>query len=122
MIYTSYFANLKNIPEDITPIAICRFPPKLWYGQRSYALAPTLKAMKDYQETGNVKLFRERYFENLNSLDPHVTARVLKMMNPDGCDKDIVLVCYEKPDKFCHRHLVAEWFNEHGIECKEWEG
>ena len=28
---------------------------------------------------------------------------------------DIVLLCYEKPDEFCHRHLVAEWFNRNGI-------
>ena len=121
MIYTSYFANLRNIPEDITPVAICRFMPSGWYGARSYALTPTLKALRDYQETGDEELFRKRYFENLNSLDPHVMARVLEMMNPDVCGNGIVLVCYEGPGKFCHRHLVAEWLNENGIECKEWE-
>ena len=31
----------------------------------------------------------------------------------------IALVCYEKPSDFCHRHLVADWFNKNGIECKE---
>ena len=25
-----------------------------------------------------------------------------------------VLLCYEKPPKFCHRSLVAEWINSHG--------
>jgi SAM-dependent methyltransferase len=33
----------------------------------------------------------------------------------------IALICYEKPSDFCHRHLVADWLNENGIECKEWE-
>lgn len=34
---------------------------------------------------------------------------------------DICLVCYEKPCDFCHRHLVADWLNEHGFKCKEWQ-
>ena len=29
--------------------------------------------------------------------------------------------CYEKPSDFCHRHLVADWLNKNGVECKELE-
>ena len=25
---------------------------------------------------------------------------------------DVALCCFEEPDKFCHRHLIAEWLNE----------
>ena len=32
----------------------------------------------------------------------------------------IALICYEKPTDFCHRHLVADWFNKNGILCEEW--
>ena len=122
MIYTSYFANLKNIPENITPIAICRFPPKSWYGTRAYTLIPTLKALKDYQNTGDEETFRKRYFEGIDGLDAKLLANILAQMNPNSDTHDVVLVCYEGPGKFCHRHLVAEWFNANGIECKEWEG
>ncbi len=31
-IYTSYFANLKNIPDNIVPISICRRSPKGYDG------------------------------------------------------------------------------------------
>lgn len=34
-IYTSYFANLKNIPANIVPISISRKPPK-GYGGMEY--------------------------------------------------------------------------------------
>ena len=30
-----------------------------------------------------------------------------------------VLLCFEKTGDFCHRHIVAEWFNNNGFECKE---
>ena len=39
-----------------------------------------------------------------------------------GYDKDVALVCYEKPSDFCHRHLVADWLNKNGFECKEFVG
>jgi uncharacterized protein (DUF488 family) len=31
----------------------------------------------------------------------------------------VILICYEKPSDFCHRHLVAKWFIENGINCEE---
>ena len=27
-------------------------------------------------------------------------------------NRDIALLCFEKPSDFCHRHLVASWLNE----------
>ena len=35
-------------------------------------------------------------------------------------NKDIALVCYEKPSDFCHRHLVAKWLKENGYNVEEW--
>ena len=32
---------------------------------------------------------------------------------------EIALVCYEKPEDFCHRHILAAWLEEYNI--KEWE-
>ena len=40
----------------------------------------------------------------------------LKLLVPN---KSIALICYEKPEDFCHRHLVAKWFSENGVNCKE---
>jgi uncharacterized protein (DUF488 family) len=33
--------------------------------------------------------------------------------------KDIVLLCYEKPEDFCHRHIVQEFLNENGFKTSE---
>ena len=33
---------------------------------------------------------------------------------------DTILLCYEGKDKFCHRHLLAEWLNDkYGLDIKE---
>jgi hypothetical protein len=65
----------------------------------------------------------------------HFQKEVLDTLNPDQvyqdlmkfCEKshmnpeetDIILLCYEKPNEFCHRHLVANWLSENGYECRE---
>ena len=40
---------------------------------------------------------------------------VLRKLNPEEIyeklGKDAILLCYEKPEQFCHRHLIAEWLN-----------
>lgn len=32
MIYTTYFANVKNLPSDVVPISICLNAPDGWDG------------------------------------------------------------------------------------------
>jgi hypothetical protein len=42
--------------------------------------------------------------ETLSKLDPLNVYRKLPA--------NAILLCHEKPPKFCHRHVVAAWFNE----------
>ena len=54
-------------------------------------------------EEENTKYYIEQYYkEVLSKLDPMETYEELKYD---------VLLCYEEPEEFCHRHIVAEWFN-----------
>ena len=55
--------------------------------------------------------------EVLDRLDIHAVLSELRQLT---CSEDIALVCYEKPEDFCHRHLVANWFRENGIQIKEY--
>ena len=35
--------------------------------------------------------------------------------------EDAVILCWEAPDKFCHRHIVAEWLSYSlGIDIEEY--
>lgn len=42
MIYTSYFANVKSLPSEVIPIAICGGVPEWWCGLQ-YRKLPYLK-------------------------------------------------------------------------------
>ena len=56
-----------------------------------------------------VKLYYETVLNKINAQE---------LYNKLG--DDAVLLCYESPEKFCHRHLVANYFKEKiNIEIKE---
>lgn len=107
MIYTSYFAKYKG--KDGVSIATkqppgCNFPV-------FQPLVPELDLVWGYKR-GQLteEEYKNTYFKQLSTLDVQHVAKALE---------NKVLLCWEGSDKFCHRHLVAEWLNSHGILCKE---
>lgn len=120
MIYTSYFAKLKKLPENCIPISICGKAPSWYTGKQYKKLAPKYDFFMKWKQTHDndfyIKCFKEQVLDNL-SVD-NVTTELYDGLTTDN---DIVLLCYEKPTDFCHRHLVADWFNQNGITVKELE-
>lgn len=123
MIYTTYFGNLKKLPKNIIPISICGKAPNWWTGLQYKKLAPKYQFFMEWKKNKDNSYYIEHYNEEvLNGLQASEVVADLKHL----CDKsmysdcDIALVCYEKPEDFCHRHLVANWLEENGYECKEW--
>ena len=125
MIYTSYFAKLKSLPENIIPISICGKAPDWYKGLQYKKLAPKygffMEWKKNHDNNYYIKCFSEQVLDKLNVLT--VMRDLIDLVNSteDHIGKEIALICYEKPSDFCHRHLVAEWLNSNGIQCKEWD-
>ena len=117
MIYTSYFANLRNIPNTITPIAICGKAPDWYKGLQYKKLAPKYSFFSKWKENKDNGYYTTEFFKQvLCQLDINDTVSELLSMSPT---QDIALICYEKPSDFCHRHLVSKWLNYNGILCTE---
>ena len=118
MIYTSYFAKVNKLPDNIVPISISAKPPRGYKGLQYKKLAPTYQILMDWKETGDTETYIEEYDDNvLSNFKPVKIVTELIQMS-EG--KDIALICFEKPDDFCHRHLVAEWLTNAGFECSEY--
>ena len=118
MIYTSYFAQLKNIPDNIVPITICGKAPDWYKGIQYKKLAPKYDFFVKWKQNNDnnyyIKCFIEQVLSKLNAKD--VEQELYKLSN----NKDVVFICYEKPENFCHRHIVSAWFNYNRINCTEW--
>jgi uncharacterized protein (DUF488 family) len=125
MIYTGYFAQLKNYPTYVVPISICAKAPDWYKGLQYKKLAPKYSILMDYKQDKNEKIYTERFNkEVLDLLDPEDTVNNLlaAVGNFKGLNyfTEIILLCYEKPSDFCHRHIVADWLISYGYETQEY--
>ena len=121
-IYTSYFGALKKLPQDFAPIAICGKMMFPWSGLRYPKLAPKRAFFDEWKRTGDNDYYIQHFYDEvLLPLNPREVISELFDLVGDR-KKTICLMCYETPEKFCHRHLVADWLNGmDGITCMEWE-
>ena len=121
MIYTTYFARLKYLPENVVPISICGKAPDWYKGLEYKKLAPKYDFFKEWKKNHDndyfIKCFNEQVLGVLNA-----RSVIEDLENLTGhYVSDIALVCYEKSTDFCHRHLVREWLIENNFKCKEFE-
>ncbi len=111
MIYTSYFGNSKKW-KNMSVISIARHMPKGLDIPMYPPLYPPADLLWAYKEG---RISQEEYVN-------WYTKAVLNHLNvkeeAEGLD-EWVLLCYEKPGDFCHRNIVAKWFQDNGYECKE---
>ena len=137
MIYTSYFAKLKSLPDNIIPISISGKAPDWYTGVQYKKLAPKYDFFMKWKENHDndyyIKCFNERVLNVISAKE--VLSDIYKLLPEkfkDNLESDIynwfdnpfnhiALICYEKPSDFCHRHLVADWLNKNGFRCEEWQ-
>jgi hypothetical protein len=119
MIYTSYFGKYRGDKG----VSIARWTPKWFVGETLLCFAPSTDLLNWWKKLtpelqhklDNQMTYVERYNrETLEPLVPYVHELAKQL---DGK----VLLCYEKPEDFCHRHIVANWFCKYGYLCDELE-
>lgn len=119
MIYTSYFAKLKSLPDDVVPIAICGKPPTWYTGLAYKKLAPKYGFFMKWKETHDndyyIKCFTEQVLDKLNPQQVYIELCEL------AHSSNIALICFEVPSDFCHRHLVADWLSRCGFDAMEYK-
>jgi len=112
MILTSYFGNLRNLPDNKRAISIARQTPQGIEIDTGAELYPTEELLERYK-AGAIstwdyeKMYRD---EVLSKLDVHEMYRKYN---------DTILLCYETPNDFCHRQIVSDWFKEGGYSIEE---
>ena len=117
MIYTSYYARLNKLPDNITQVSIAGRAPDFYNGYEYKKLAPKYSFFKVWKETHDNDYYIRHYNEEvLSKLD--VRGVLSDLLSLTG-SYDLCLLCYEKEGDFCHRHLVADWLVRNGVSCSE---
>lgn len=110
MIYTTYFARLRNLPQNVFPVSICGKAPNWYKGAQYKKLAPKYGFFMEWKKTHDNEYY-VRHFKSevLDTLTPTIVLNELQLKLPEDvrakmdapvyANKDwhIALVCYEKP-------------------------
>lgn len=119
---TSYFAKITQLTKDgYGLLGIVQYPPLFYTGWNNEKLAPSPDLLQRYK-SGYVSSseYVIEYEEVLAELDPRSTYR--QCLNHLGENGKVALLCFEKAGDFCHRRLVAKWFEKKlGIEVPEYD-
>lgn len=136
-LYTSYYANMKNIPTNYLMVGISQYCPEwlkedapdnfMWV--KGNFLAPDKELLDDIK-SGRIdhKTYTERYTNKFyESFDKSYVYKSVddwyQAMDKEFSDKyrAIVFLCYEKPSDFCHRHILRDILNyKHHIRIEEY--
>lgn len=120
VICTTYFSNVKKLPKDFTPISIAAKPPAGWKYPQYKVLSPKYSFFTVWKETHDNDYYIQHFNDEvLSGLNPQETVKDILRLCPGYKPPKIALVCYETPEKFCHRHLVADWLNKNGFNVAE---
>ena len=139
--FTSYYANIKNIPKSYLCLGISQICPDWLIDNDEYTnfifvknkcLAPSMSLFQDYKnDKVSIDEYKKRYIYGLydiliNKLNYYSIPAFFRelsysFINETEIPMDgIVFLCYETPDKFCHRHLLRRLMNFiYKIPCKE---
>lgn len=113
-IYTSYIGNWRNFPEDSEVFMVTRSIPAWVKFKQVPELAPNKILFHKFKYWGmSQEEFIKQYRSQLTSINLKQTIENL------SSSKNIILTCYEKPEDFCHRHILAIELIKLGYNVKE---
>ena len=110
MIYTGYYSKIKEyVDSGLTLLSISRTKPEFAKSCIDIPqLFPSDKILWDHKK-GKIDdmEYTSKYLDQLNELG---VDRIIKMIQIFG--DNVVLLCWESPEKFCHRHILADYINK----------
>lgn len=115
--YTGYFDKCTKYKElGLVPVSIAIRTPPYILDLRYPKLAPTPELFFEWKygnHRGDNAYYTKRFVEEVlgKFKDPAEALNELCQMAGTSHDR-IILLCYEKPGQFCHRHLVANWIGK----------
>lgn len=115
MIYTSYYGNLVTNPRGLTLVSVSNSIPKWfpWPCEKLRSVIPDWSLVNGYK-SGEITEdeYRAEYLQMLNKRDRETVLQQLNDISLRSDGGDTVLLCWEGVNKFCHRHILAEWLDQ----------
>lgn len=125
---TSYFAKFSrltdNEKEKYFPIVISTIVPYWYKDYKEHHKWISPKDILPRYKRGeiNKEQYAEEYLEFLKQLEKECNLDIYEwyLTIEKKENKEVVLLCYEKGEDFCHRHILSKYLeNKHNIKIDE---
>lgn len=110
MIYTGYYALAHKYAEvGLKLVSISSSePPLMSIDGKIPSLSPDKDILYEYKNGYIDEMeYTSRYLDKLDKIG---IRNILKYIHYFG--DDVILLCWEHPSKFCHRHILADYINK----------
>nr|DAH73299.1 MAG TPA: protein of unknown function DUF488 [Caudoviricetes sp.] len=129
--YTGYYANLKHYPIDSLLVSISQTSPP-WLEDKPFiieckSLSPSKNLLYHYKyETKGFEIYFHNTEEYKRQFKEETLGRlefqkVVDTFTSLANGRPVIFLCYERPEDFCHRHIVGQWFCYNGVHCEEYK-
>lgn len=114
-VHTSYYAGVRNLPYGkVVFVQVSNTTPD-WFDKPLCRLSqnvfPDWSIINQYKSGAiSYEAFSERYRETLDTIcDRKKLIDELEQLAEERNCTNVVLLCWEKDDKQCHRSVLGEW-------------
>ncbi|WP_246369825.1 DUF488 family protein [Saccharibacillus deserti] len=123
-LYTSNLPGLKKLNKTADRLLITRAGAEISNVEPVRALSPSpelfhtyLDEWKDRPDKGWWPEYERRFRRELESGEKRTALREVYKRLLRG--QDVVLICFCKDHRYCHRRLVGEFYGEYGVQAEE---
>lgn len=118
-IYTTNYTKASRLSnKHYLKVSISLIRPREFDGMHIQSFAPSKQLLEDYKNGLSPEQYETRFREQIDQLDD--IYAFFKIMAKQAKGRDILLLCYEKKNAFCHRHILSDIIYErYGYRIKE---
>lgn len=113
-IYTSYYGNHNHFPKDSYLVSVSLTSPKGMCDKDLFSLSPDINTLEAYKKNIiDEDQYTSTYYNKLSAIKPEVKQKLIDFLHTQEATHPggVFLLCYERPEQFCHRHLLAKWLD-----------
>ena len=113
MIYTGYYSKIKEYTDaGLKLLSISRTKPGFVKDCVDVPpLFPDEKILRGYKKGDIDEMeYTSKYLDQLDKIGIEKIIQIIMLFGDD-----VVLLCWESPEKFCHRHILADYINRHSV-------
>ena len=112
-IYTSYFANYKNIPQEYQCISVANTKPDSLFIPEWALVRPAWNLVQHLKS--KTIAFNDFAYYYSRQLETKPASYYIEALRHYSTGRPVVLMCWEKDYNECHRKILSYWLQMNAL-------